>query len=509
MLPDGFIITQQRNAGKISGQMHLRLQFIDFLMLLPYNNNKKKESKAMKMAGISLSRKRQDVDMTQGNIARHLILFALPLLLGNIFQQFYNTVDTWVVGNFVSNEAFSAVGSVGPIINVLIGLFMGLSSGAGTVISQFYGARMQDKVQDAVHTAIAMTLILGVLFTAIGISFTPRMLRMMKMPDNVMPEATTYLRIYFAGVIGLMLYNIGSAILRAVGDSRRPFYFLVVCAILNTILDLWFVVGLDMGVAGVALATIIAQGISAILVVIALARSGDCVRLSAKKLRLHWEVLAKIFRVGIPAALQMAVTSFSNIFVQSYINYFGDNFMSGWTAYAKIDQLMLLPMQSLSLAGSTFVGQNLGADQPERARKSVRIALTMALCSTAVLLVPLMVFAPALVAFFNSKQEVVEFGTLLLRLLSPFYLLYCIHDILGGALRGAGNGKVPMLITLICFVLFRQVYLFTMANFICNDVIPIAMSYPAGWFLSSMTVLIYFSRTKLTNTRLVDHSKAE
>ena len=458
------------------------------------------------MASISLREKKQDVDMTRGSIARHLLSFAFPLLLGNIFQQLYNTVDTWVVGNFAANEAFSAVGSVGPIINVLIGLFMGLSTGTGTVISQFYGAKQQEQVRETVHTSLLMTLILGVLFTFIGTLFTPFMLRMMKMPENVMPDAIAYLRIYFAGVMGLMLYNLGSAILRAVGDSKRPFYFLVVAALLNTVLDLIFVAKLKMGAAGVALATIIAQGVSAILVVVCLLRSTECVRLDLRKLRIRWGILKKVFRVGIPAALQLAVTSFSNVFVQGYINHFGAHFMSGWAAFSKINQVVLLPMQSLSLAATTFVGQNLGAGQEARARKSVGIALLLALSSAAILMIPLLVFAPSIVAFFNPKREVIEYGILLLRVVSPFYLIYCVHDILGGALRGAGNGKVPMMITLVCFVAFRQLYLYVMANFICNEVIPIAMSFPAGWLLSSSLVVTYFMRTKLTKTQLVDNT---
>ena len=456
------------------------------------------------MSGLQVGRRKRDVDMTQGNILRHLITFALPLLAGNVFQQLYNMVDTWVVGNYVSNEAFSAVGSVGPIINVLIGIFLGLSSGAGAVISQFYGAKQHNRVQDTVHTAILLTLGMGVLFTVIGIAFTPLMLNLMNMPENVMPQATKYLSIYFSGVLGLMLYNIGAGILRAVGDSKRPFYFLVTSAVLNTVLDLVFVLVFEMGVSGVALATVLAQCTSAILVMLTLIRSQEYIHLSVRKLRIHWDVLKKIFKVGIPAALQMAVTSFSNVFVQSYINYFGDNFMSGWTAYAKIDQLMFLPMQSLALASTTFVGQNLGANQPQRARQGVGMALKMAAATTVVLMIPLLVFAPQLVAFFNGKPEVVEFGTLLLRWLSPFYVLCCVNQIYGGALRGAGNTKVPMLIMLISFVGFRQLYLYITANYICNDVIPIAMSYPAGWLLCSTLMFVYYHRTKLTNTQLVD-----
>ena len=456
------------------------------------------------MAGMPLARKKKDVDMTQGGIARHLISFAFPLLLGNIFQQLYNTVDTWVVGNFASNEAFSAVGSVGPIVNMLIGTFMGLSGGAGAVISQFYGAKQKKNVEDAVHTAVAMTLVLGVLFTVIGLSLTPFLLRMTNMPDNVFPEATTYLGIYFSGLMGLLLYNMGSSILRAVGDSTRPFYFLVVAAILNTILDLIFVIKLQMGVAGVALATIIAQGISAILVIITLMRSHEWIHLSIKKIAFHWGILKKIFNIGIPSALQMAVTAFSNVFVQSYINHFGDNFMSGWTAYSKIDMLIFMPMQSLGLAATTFVGQNLGANLPERARKGAGSALKMAIGCSIILTIPIIVFSSPLVAFFNSKPEVVEFGAILLRWLSPFYVVCCFNQVLGGALRGAGKTKVPMIIMLASFVGFRQLYLFIMANFICNEVIPIALSYPAGWIVCSTLMTIYYSRVKLTSTKIVE-----
>ena len=450
----------------------------------------------------ALSR-RKDVDMTSGNIVRHIFSFALPLLVGNIFQQLYNTVDTWVVGNFVSNEAFSAVGTVGPIINMLIGFFMGLSAGAGVVISQYYGAKREEDVSRAVHTSVVMTLIIGVIFTFVGIGMTPFMLRLMKTPPEVLPESTAYLTIYFSGLMGLMLYNIGSGILRAVGDSQRPFYFLVVCAILNTVLDLLFVLVFHMGVEGVALATILSQGVSAILVMITLLRTGGCIRLSVKKLRLHFDMLSKIVRVGIPAALQMAVTAFSNIFVQSYINYFGADCMSGWTAYAKVDQLLFLPMQSISLASTTFVGQNLGRNQPERARQGVSVALKMALCATVIMMIPLLIFAAPIVSFFNDKPQVIEYGAMLLRWMSPFYVLCCFNQIYSGALRGAGNTKAPTIIMLSSFVLFRQIYLYVMSG-ICNEIIPIAMSYPAGWLLCSSLTSLYYHKVKLGKTRLVE-----
>lgn len=438
-------------------------------------------------------RRGKDVDMTQGNITRHIILFALPLLAGNVFQQMYNMVDTWVVGRYVSNEAFAAVGSVGPIVNMLIGFFMGLSSGAGVVISQYYGAKRFDEVERTVHTAIAMTLILGVLFTGIGLGMTPFMLRFMKTPENVIPQSTAYLTIYFSGIMGMLIYNMGSGILRAVGDSQRPFYFLVVCAVMNTVLDLVFVLVLRMGVQGVALATILSQGVSAALILITLLRTQECVKLRLGKLHIHWDILGKIIRVGIPAAVQMAITAFSNIFVQSYINFFGDNCMSGWTTYAKVDQLIFLPMQSIALASTTFVGQNLGSNQAERARKGVNRALALALSVTAVLVVPVMVFAPQIVRFFNSKPEVVEYGTLLLRWITPFYILCCFNQVYSGALRGAGNSKAPMIIMLSSFVVFRQVYLFVMSR-VWNEVLPIAMGYPAGWLLCGTLSGIYYHR---------------
>lgn len=449
---------------------------------------------------------KKDVDMTQGNITRHIISFALPLLIGNVFQQLYNTVDTWVVGNFVSNEAFSAVGTVGPIINMLIGFFMGLSSGAGVVISQYYGARRYEEVQKTVHTAIIMTMVIGVVFTGVGITMIPYMLQLMKTPTEVIPESTAYLTIYFSGILGLMLYNIGAGILRAVGDSKRPFYFLVVCAVMNTILDLVFVLYFNMGVEGVALATILSQSVSALLVMITLMRSDSCIKLQIRSLKIHWSMLGKIFRVGIPAALQMAITSFSNIFVQSYINYFGADAMSGWTAYSKVDQLLFLPMQSIALASTTFVGQNLGKNQVDRAREGVRKALTIALASTAVMMVPVLAFSGPIVSFFNSKEEVIRYGTVLLRWLSPFYLLCCFNQIYSGALRGAGNSRAPMIIMLGSFVAFRQVYLFAMSR-IWNEIIPIAMGYPAGWLLCSSITAVYFHKVNLGKNRLVEDSK--
>lgn len=447
---------------------------------------------------------RYDVDMTQGSTTRHLVRFALPLLAGNLFQQLYNMVDTWVVGNFVSNEAFSAVGTVTPIINTLIGFFLGMSSGAGVVISQYYGAHRPEKVREAVHTAMLLTVIMGVVFTGVGIAMTPLMLELMKTPTEVAPDQTAYLTIYFAGIMGLLLYNMGSGILRAVGDSQRPFYFLLVSAGVNTALDLLFVLKFGMGVEGVAYATIIAQAVSAALTIAVLIGYDGSVKLSLRDLRIHWRMLKKIVAVGIPAALQMAITAFSNVFVQGYINHFGADCMSGWTAYTKIDQLVILPVQSLSLASTTFVGQNLGVGNVERAKGGVRRALYLSFAVTAVLLVPVLTLAPDMTAFFNSKPEVVSYGALLLRLLSPFYFFFCINQIYSGALRGSGNSQVPMFIMLGSFVVFRQIYLYVMAHFISNEIVPIAMGYPAGWFVCSAVTLLYYAHCKFDSHRLVE-----
>jgi putative MATE family efflux protein len=445
------------------------------------------------MAQAAQSR-RYDVDMTRGSIIRHLVFFALPLLAGNVFQQMYNMVDTWVVGNFVSNEAFSAVGSVGPIVNMLIGFFMGLSSGAGVVISQYYGAGRRDKVAQTVHTAAVVTLIIGVVFTGVGLGLAPVFLRLMNTPPEVMPESSAYLSIYFSGIMGLLIYNMGAAILRAVGDSRRPFLFLIVSAGLNTVLDLFFVLRLHMGVRGVALATIMAQGISALLVVIVLLRDPSCIRLVPRQLAIRPDQLKRILKVGLPAALQMAVTAFSNIFVTGYIYHFGADCMSGWTAYTKIDQVMFLPMQSLALSATTFVGQNLGGGNPRRAHRGTRTALALAMAMTAVLMVPVIVFAPRLTAFFNAKPEVVAYGTLMLRYISPLYLLCCVNQVYSGALRGAGNSRAPMIFMLSSFVVFRQIYLYVTSHYISNTVLPIIMSYPAGWLLCSVLTLLYYHR---------------
>ncbi len=443
-----------------------------------------------------------DKNMTDGSIAKHLITFAIPLLIGNLFQMLYNMVDTWVVGRFVSDAAFSAVGTLGSVTNLMIGFFMGLTSGAGVVISRFYGAGRLERVRDTVNTSVIMTAVLCVVFTVLGLALTPVFLLILKMPANVRSEAVTYLTIWFSGLSGLMIYNMGAAIMRAVGDSRRPFIYLVVAAVTNTVLDLVFVIVFKWGVAGVAIATVIAQALSALLTVISLCRNESAVKIVFKGMKFDTGLLKEIVNIGFPAALQMAITSFSNIFVQSYINHFGEFCMGGWTAYSKIDQIVILPMQSLSLASTTFVGQNLGCDQVKRAERGANTAFFMSLAATAVLIVPVIIFSGSFVSIFNKNGEIIEYGTLFLRYLTPFYLFWCVNQIYAGALRGAGNSKAPMIIMLFSFVVFRQAYLFIVANFISNTILPIAMGFPAGWVLSAAITVVYYKKAGLAPKEL-------
>ncbi len=435
-------------------------------------------------------KRRLDIDMTKGSIVKLLIGFAIPLLIGNLFQQLYNTVDSYVVGR-VSNEAFAAVGSVGPIINTAVGFFSGFATGAGVVISHFIGSKENDSVADTVHTSIILTVILAVILTAAGYYFVPEMLTLMQTPDTVMNDAQSYLQIYFLGIAGLMLYNMAAGIFRAAGNSTLPLAALIISAVINTVLDVVFVLFLDFGVAGAAYATIIAQGISAVFLLFVLTIKDAPYRIRWSRMRLSFPILKQIINIGLPAALQMAITSFSNVFVQSYINVFGENFMSGWTAYNKIDAFALLPMQSISLSVTTFAGQNYGAGLPERAKKGTLIGIVISLIITAVLLVPILIFAEPLVRFLNSTPAVVEYGAMLLRCISPFYLLCVINQILAGTLRGAGNSRTPMLIMLGSFVLFRQIYLITLTN-LSSSIYIVVFAYPAGWVVCSALMLVYY-----------------
>ncbi len=434
------------------------------------------------------------MDMTKGNITSLLIMFAIPMLIGNLFQQLYNTVDSWVVGNYVGQSAYAAVGSVGPILNTAIGFFSGFATGAGVVIGHYSGAKDDKRLSDTVATTISVSLILCVVFTAICTVTVPFMVSLMDTPDSVVHDAEIYLYIYFLGLSGLMLYNIGSGILRAIGNSVLPLVALIISALTNIALDLIFVLVCHMGADGVALATVIAEAMSAIFILIALTVVKSAYRIEWRKLRIDRAILTRIVRIGIPTAIQLAITAFSNVFVQSYINAFGEDCMAGWTSYNKIDAFAMLPMQSISLAVTTFVAQNYGAGQPERSRRGAMTGIVLSVVLTVVLVIPIIIFADGLV-YFLSKQGTDMYryyGVHFLRWISPFYILCIINQILAGVLRGAGESRAPMLIMLGSFVAFRQLYLFVLTRIFPMSEMVITFAYPTGWAVCSLLMLLYY-----------------
>ena len=434
--------------------------------------------------------------MTEGNIWLHLIRFAVPMAIGLLFQQLYNTVDTLVVGRFVGKEAQAAVGSTGPIINTLVGFCAGLATGASVVISQRYGAHDDEGLSKAVHTTVALTILLSVIATGIGQLIIAPMLRFMQTPEDVFADSGTYLSIYFAGISGMLFYNLGSGVLRAVGDSRRPLFFLILSALLNTALDLLFVLAFGMKVDGVALATVLANVLSAMLILLTLSREKSNYGIRWRKVRIDRNSLKQILRIGLPSSVQSAITAFSNVFVQSYINYFGSACMAGYGVYGKIDAFALIPVQSISMASTTFVGQNWGAKQPGRARKGVRTATLMSLISTAVLGLLVYVLARPLMTLFSPEEDVIEYGIRFIRIVTPFYLAICFNQIYAGALRGVGDATMPTVIMLISFVAFRQVYL-AVTRALDAGFIAVALAYPVGWILCSTLLVIRYSRSVL------------
>lgn len=431
-------------------------------------------------------------DMTQGSIVKQLIQFSLPLMLGNVFQMLYNTVDSVVVGNFVGTQALAAVGSTTMIVNIMVFFFNGFATGASVVIARRFGARDQQQLHTAVQTTMATTFVLAVFFTVIGLIGVEPMLRLMATPEDVFGEAAIYLRIYIAGFSGLVIYNMCSGILRAVGDTTRPLYFLILTSVLNIVLDLFFVLKLHMGIAGVAYATIISQFVSAGLTLLLLSSTRDIYRLNWKGLSINTQVLGQIVAVGLPAAIQSVITSFSNVFVQSYINAFGSQCMAGWSAYNKLDQFILLPMQSLAMAATTFVSQNIGANQQKRASKGTVASVSLSLGVTAVIILAVCIFAAPAITLFTPDEAVIEFGVLFVRTNFVFLLFNCVNHVLAGALRGRGDSTAPMAIMLITFVGLRQIYLFVVTRFVANTPALVGFGYPVGWMACCVIEVAYY-----------------
>ncbi|MDR1060189.1 MAG: MATE family efflux transporter [Clostridiales bacterium] len=433
-------------------------------------------------------------DMTHGNILRLLISFSVPLFLGNLLQQLYNAFDAIVVGNFVGNEALAAVGSAGVLINMIIAFFMGMSTGASVLISQAYGARDGRSLRDAEHTAVLLALIMGIALSALGIAATPQLLSLMRTPPEVVPLAAEYLRIYFAGMTALTVYNMGAAILTAVGDSKRPLYFLMISTVLNIIGNLAFVNIFHMGVGGVAWSTVIAEAVTAVLVILTLCRADGEYRLYLRDLRVHSRVVRRIGRLGLPGGVQQAIISLSNIIVQSYINGMGAIVLAGYIANSKLDAFIMLPTQTLALAVSTFVGQNLGAGQVKRARRGARISLMAGLAFSVAIAVLALIFGRYLIRIFTPDPAVADRALQFMRVFVPLYFLLCFTQIIPGALRGAGDVNVATLTCIISFVPIRQAYLYAVSRLGGASIGLVALSYPATWGLAAAVLLFYYFR---------------
>lgn len=431
-------------------------------------------------------------DMTQGPIIRQVLLFALPLMIGNVFQMLYNTVDVIVVGNYVGREALAAVGSTTMIVNVQVFFFNGFSIGAGVVVGQYFGAKEYEKLHTAVETTMAMAFVFSAAFTVIGIAGVKPMLRLMATPDDVFADAVTYLTIYFAGIAGLLIYNVASGILRAVGNTFYPILFLVITSVLNIILDLLFVIGLHAGIAGVAWATIISQFVSAVMTLVLLSRTKEVFRLVWKDLHINPGMAKRIMGIGLPAAAQSVVTAVSNVFVQSYINVFGSAVMAGWSCFNKLDQFIMLVLQSMSMAATAFVSQNIGAGNKKRADRGTVVNVLLTLAVSGVIAAVLFVYADPAVGLFSGDKSVVEAGAAFLRVNVFFTLFNCVNHVLAGGIRGRGDSRGPMVIMLFSFVGVRQVYLYVMAHYFSNTPVAVGFGYPVGWMTCCVIEVVYY-----------------
>lgn len=430
--------------------------------------------------------------ITEGVIWKQLLLFFFPILLGTFFQQLYNTVDAMVVGRFVGKEALAAVGGpAASILNLLIGFFMGLSSGATVIISQYYGAGRDDLTSRAVHTAMALSLAGGVALTVIGIAISPAALRAMDTPEDIMGYSLTYIRIFFGGTVFSLIYNIGSGILRAVGDARRPLYFLIVCCLVNVALDLLFVVAFGWGVTGVAVATVLSQVVSAVLVWVTLLKSTRSYRLSPRRIRFDLPILRDIIRIGIPAGLQSVMYSLSNLIVQASINGFGTDTIAAWTAYGKIDGIFWMIMGAFGVSITTFAGQNFGARKYDRLQQSVKICTAMAMGTAVFMGVLVVVAGPYIYKLFTTDENVIDIGMTMVRVISPFYFTYVLIEVFSGAMRAAGDSFMPMLMTCVGVCVLRIAWVvFGVPLF--PDVRMVAAAYPVTWVVTSIFFLVYY-----------------
>ena len=429
--------------------------------------------------------------LTEGVIWKKLLMFAFPILLGNIFQQLYNAVDALIVGHFMDNSALAAVTSSGSLIFMLVGFFNGIAIGAGVVIARFYGAKDHQGLKLAVHTDIAFGLVAGVILTILGVSFTPTILQWMDTPENVLPNSISYFRFYFLGAIFVVMYNICVGILQAVGDSKHPLYYLIVSSLLNVVLDLLFVGVFRWGVWSAAFATSLSQGVSVVLCLRRLMKYDTPYRLYLRQIRFHLPTLRNVIRFGLPSGVQNSIIAFANLIVQSNINRFGDAAMAGCGSYAKVEGFAFLPITCFAMALSTFVGQNLGAKQYDRVKKGVRFGVLCSVTLAELVGVAIFFFGDDLVALFGNDPDMVAYGARQARVEALAYFLLAFSHCIAGIMRGAGKATVPMFTMLISWCAIRIIYITVMIRQF-NRIEVIFSAYPLTWFISSVIFLVYF-----------------
>ena len=433
--------------------------------------------------------------MTEGVIWKEILLFSIPLLLGNLFQQLYNAVDSVVVGNYIGAQALAAVGSSAPVINLLVSFFMGLAVGAGVIISRYFGARKKEELHIAGHTSLALTFAAGLVMTLIGVLISPYVLQWVGTPSDVMESSVLYLRIYFLGILSVMVYNMGSGILRAVGDSRNPLYFLIVSSVTNIILDMLFVIVFHMGIAGVGWATLIAQTISAVLTMLLLMRTKEEYQVKLKHIRFHKHMLYEIVRLGLPSGLQNAIVSFSNVIVQSNINAFGSLAMAGCGSYTKIDGFAILPVMSYSMALTTFTGQNMGAKKYDRVKQGAKTGILMSVITIVCISALLLMLGPNVLAIFSSDPTVINYGLYMMHVLAPGYIFLAISHAFNGIIRGAGITTVPMIVMVTCWCGLRMAWILTSVP-LFHDIGVVFMGWPLTWIASALWLFLYYRKGK-------------
>lgn len=433
-------------------------------------------------------------DMTVGNPYSHMVGFALPVLFSQIFQQLYNTADTFIVGKFLGTDALAAVSSSGTLIFLMISFFAGTAQGASVVISRYFGAGDYDRVSRAIHTNVAFGLATGLFLTVVGVIFTPTFLVWMKTDPEVLPEAIEYFRYYFLGVLAMIMYNVLRGIMNAVGDSRRPLWYLVFSSLLNIVLDVLFVGVFRWGVWSAAAATVISQAASVVLCCIYLFKKGNIFTVEVRKIRFHGDMLKEILHYGIPSGVQNSVIAFANVLVQTQINSFEKYATAAYGIHAKIEGFAFLPINSFNMATTTFISQNLGAGQHDRAKKGARFGILASVILAEIIGIIFYIFAPQLISLFDSTPEVVALGVRQAHIATLFYGLLAFSHAVAAVCRGAGKAVVPMVIMLSVWCVIRIAYIMLVMHFL-GEIQYIYWAYPITWAISSIIYLIYYLRS--------------